>query len=63
MFCLGGNILKVFDFNTWGLNWPFARDHHERFKALRDVIRFSDYDIVLLQEVWFRSYNIPLKRL
>ena len=42
-------MLKVFDFNTWGLTWPFAKDRYERFRALREVIRYSDYDIVVLQ--------------
>ena len=53
-----GRTLKVFDFNTWGLNWPFARDRFERFRALREVILQSDFDVALLQEVWFRSVAI-----
>jgi endonuclease/exonuclease/phosphatase family metal-dependent hydrolase len=50
----GDGLLKVLDLNTWGLSWPIAVDKSERFRALREVILHSDYDIVVLQEVWFR---------
>ena len=55
IFLSGGGILKVLDYNTWGLSWPVAKDRFERFRALRQVIQQGDYDIVVLQEVWFRS--------
>jgi len=47
--------MKVFSINMWGLRWPLGEDDAERFKTLRDVLRSSDYDFVLLQEVWYKS--------
>ena len=47
--------LRVLDLNTWGLSWPFSEDRETRFRALREVIAHSEYDVILLQEVWFRS--------
>ena len=43
---------------TWSktyLGWPISPDRQARFLALRDVIAKSDYDVILLQEVWYRS--------
>lgn len=47
--------LRVLDLNTWGLPWPISLDRETRFRALREVIAHSTYDVILLQEVWFRS--------
>ncbi len=45
----------MLNLNTWGLNWPWSRDRSYRYKALAEIITLSDYDLILLQEVWFRS--------
>ncbi len=45
----------MLDLNTWGLGWPFSLDREARFRALREVVAQSDYDVILLQEVWYRS--------
>ena len=50
-----GNVLRVLNLNTWGLGWPISSDRVARFRALREVIAHSDYDVILLQEVWYRS--------
>ena len=43
----------------WGLKWPLAMHQRERFKALSKILRRSNYDVVLLQEVWYRyQYDI-----
>ena len=47
--------LRVLDLNTWGLSWPFSKDRDVRFRALRTVLSQSTYDVVLLQELWFRD--------
>lgn len=54
-FSEDASFLRVLNLNTWGLNWPWAKDREQRFRALREEIVGGDYDIVLLQEVWFRS--------
>ena len=43
------------DLNTWGLPWPISLDRETRFRALREVIAHSTYDVILFQEVWMRS--------
>ena len=45
----------MFNLNGWGLRWPFGADEEERFKLLRDYLRKTNYDFVLLQEVWYLS--------
>ena len=51
--------MKVLSLNTWGLNWPFSEDKWYRVRALRNIIALGDYDVILLQEVWFRrDYDI-----
>lgn len=53
------SVLKVLNLNAWGLSWPWSKDRTYRFRALREIIASSDYDIILLQEVWFRQdYDI-----
>ena len=58
-FCLfffsDGNVLRVLNLNTWGLGWPISSDRQARFRALREVIAHSAYDVILLQEVWYSS--------
>lgn len=54
-FSNSANVLRVLNLNTWGLGWPFSLDREARFRALREVIAHSDYDVILLQEVWYRS--------
>ena len=45
----------------WGLPWPLGEDGVERFRSLREVLRTSSYDFVLLQEVWYRSQYDAIK--
>jgi endonuclease/exonuclease/phosphatase family metal-dependent hydrolase len=33
----------------------FSQDRSHRIRALRDIIALNSYDIILLQEVWFRK--------
>ena len=49
------NVLRVLNLNTWGLGWPISSDRKARFRALREVLAHSDYDVILLQEVWYRA--------
>ena len=37
------------------MRWPFGADENERFKLIRDYLRKTNYDFVLLQEVWYLS--------
>ena len=49
----------MLNLNMWGLNWPLGLDQEPRFRALRQILTRGDYDVVLLQEVWFRwQYDI-----
>lgn len=58
-FSEDASFLRVLNLNTWGLNWPWARDRNARFRALKHEIMTGNYDIVLLQEVWFRKdFNV-----
>ena len=51
--------LRVLNLNMWGLNWPLGLDQEPRFHALRQILARGDFDVVLLQEVWFRwQYDI-----
>jgi len=54
-FSKNANLLRVLNLNTWGLGWPISSDRQARFRALREVIAHSGYDVILLQEVWYRS--------
>jgi len=53
-FSKKANVLRVLNLNTWGLGWPISSDHKARFRALREVLAHSEYDVILLQEVWYR---------
>ena len=54
LFISEANVLRVLNLNTWGLGWPISSDHKARFRALREVLAHSEYDVILLQEVWYR---------
>ena len=54
-FLGSSSLLRVLNLNAWGLVWPWSKDRTYRFRALREIIAASDYDIILLQEVWFRQ--------
>lgn len=55
----GKSILKVLNLNFWGLGWPWGSDKEVRIRALREELLRGQYDIVLLQEIWYREdYNI-----
>jgi len=48
-------VLKVLNLNLWGLGWPLGEDKDLRVLALREELLAGDYDIVLLQELWYRA--------
>ena len=55
--CLQGATFRVLNINMWGL--PTAQYNQERFIALAEILRDGSYDVVLLQEVWFKNeYDI-----
>jgi len=60
-FSKRAHLLRVLNLNTWGLGWPFSADREARVRALREVIAHSDYDVILLQEVWYRSDHEHLR--
>ena len=43
--------------NTWGLRYPLGSDidEEERLKLLSEHLKKTNYDFVLLQEVWYLS--------
>jgi len=49
------SVLKVLNLNFWGLPWPWGSDKELRIRALRDELLKGQYDIVLLQELWYRE--------
>lgn len=56
---LGKAVLRVLNLNFWGLGWPWGSDKEVRIRALREELLRGKYDIVLLQEIWYREdYNI-----
>ncbi|XP_023336100.1 putative neutral sphingomyelinase [Eurytemora carolleeae] len=55
----GGTLLKVLNLNLWGLGWPLGEDKDLRFMAIREELVAGNYDIVMLQELWYRAdYDI-----
>jgi len=55
----GRSVLRVLNLNFWGLGWPWGSDKEVRIRALREELTRGKYDIVLLQEIWYREdYNI-----
>jgi len=55
----GKAVLRVLNLNFWGLGWPWGSDKEVRIRALREELLRGKYDIVLLQEIWYREdYNI-----
>jgi len=47
--------LKVLNLNFWGLGWPWGSDKDVRIQALREELLRGNYDIVLLQELWYKE--------
>jgi len=55
----GKAVLRVLNLNFWGIGWPLSSDKEVRIRALREELLRGKYDIVLLQEIWYREdYNI-----
>lgn len=44
--------LDMLTLNTWGFAWPLARHRKPRFERIAQHLRDSDYDVVMLQELW-----------
>ena len=53
--------VKVFTLNIWGIGYGLTEDREIRVKAIADYLAQSEYDIVLLQEVWMQSDFQKLK--
>lgn len=47
--------LTVLNLNFWGLGWPWGSDKDVRIQALREELVSGKYDIVLLQELWYKE--------
>eukprot|EP00088_Acartia_fossae_P009378 TRINITY_DN14538_c0_g1_i2.p1 TRINITY_DN14538_c0_g1~~TRINITY_DN14538_c0_g1_i2.p1 ORF type:complete len:418 (+),score=69.65 TRINITY_DN14538_c0_g1_i2:24-1256(+) len=56
--------VKVFTLNIWGIGYGISTERNVRVKAIADYLHQSDYDIVLLQEVWMPTdFHIIQKRI
>ncbi len=44
--------LDMMTLNTWGFKWPLARHRKSRFERIAAHLNGSQYDVVLLQELW-----------
>jgi len=51
----GKQTLTVLNLNFWGLGWPWGSDKDVRIRALREELLRGNYDIVLLQELWYKE--------
>jgi len=51
----GKQRLTVLNLNFWGLGWPWGSDKDVRIQALREELLRGNYDIVLLQELWYKE--------
>ena len=50
------NTLRVLNLNTWGFRLVSSglKEKESRFEALRDILARNEFDVALLQEVWYR---------
>ena len=55
------DVFRVLNYNTWGLRLR-NEDHHVRFQAIEQMIRTSNFDAILLQEIWYRDDHELLLR-
>ena len=48
--------LRVFNLNAWGFRLVSSglKEKKSRFEALRDILARNEFDVALLQEVWYR---------
>lgn len=54
--------LKVMSYNTWGIPHTFgSQDKEERMAGLGSLLSRSDYDLVLLEELWMRPDHETIK--
>ena len=51
--------VKILNFNTWLLK-GLAEDIDDRLAAIGEVLKTGDFDVVLLQEVWFEEHHANL---
>ena len=51
------NVLRVLDLNAWGFQLVSSgyEEYKIRLKALQETLAGSDFDVVLLQEVWYQK--------
>ncbi|KAH9491532.1 Sphingomyelin phosphodiesterase 2, neutral membrane (Neutral sphingomyelinase) [Bulinus truncatus] len=48
--------LKIITLNCWGLPFPIlCKNREERITAIGDHLKQSDFDIVVLEEIWVKS--------
>ena len=55
--------INVFSLNCWGLGLGISKDRDERMEDIGQYLAEQDYDIVFLQEVWWRGNYQTLKDL
>ena len=57
--------LRVFNLNAWGFRLVSSglKEKKARFEALRNVLACNEYDVALLQELWYRADYDLLKAL
>ena len=51
------NILRVLNLNAWGFQLVSSgyEEYRIRLKALQETLAGSDFDVVLLQEIWYQE--------
>ena len=55
--------LKVLSLNAWALPFGISKNVAERLQAICDRLIRSDYDVILLEEIWKPSqYNYVINR-
>ena len=54
-------VFRVLNYNTWGLR-THNEDHGVRFQAIQQMIRTSNFDAILLQEIWYRADHELLRQ-
>lgn len=54
--------LKILSINLWGVPYPFSRNLKDRIKSTINFIKKENYDIIFIQECWFKTQIRKLKQ-